>query len=189
MTKKRVLLDCDGILANFVDAAIAMINAEFGHSFTPADVTRFDIAGSLGLTPDQASLFKRRIGEIQDFARHLKPYDGAREGVALLRAVADVYIVTSPWNSNPTWMHDREWWLDKHFGIKHANVIHTSAKHVCVGDVFVDDKTEAVVQWKAAHPRGLALRWYTPHNRLDEYEGLVVQDWHSLVTMVEEWRA
>lgn len=194
--KKRILLDVDGVLADFTSGVLNVINAHFDTAHKPEHVTRFDIAASLGLSPEQASWFKREIGSHAQFARKLEPYPGAVEGYARLAAVADVFIVTSPWNSNPTWTHDREWWLKKHFAIPHSRVVHTSAKFLCAGDHLVDDKTEACVAWTDAHDcvigeghasarrTGYALRWSTLHNRLDEYDGETVHSWDELIARV-----
>lgn len=182
---KRVLLDCDGVLADFVSAALDIVWEEFGLRFQPADVTEFDIMKSLGFGPDDSARFKRLVGGEEGLASTLAVYPGAREGVDRLRAIAEVYIVTSPFGSNPTWTHDREKWLKKHFDIGSKHIVHTSAKHLCVGDVFVDDKTEACVAWQAEHPNGVAVQWATPHNRRDGWNGASTNDWAKLLRYVE----
>lgn len=173
-----ILLDCDGILADFIGGVLPLIHRVTGRQAAREQITAFDFAASLGLNPDEAAAVKRAIGCSDRFASTLEAYPGAIEGVGTLREVADVYIVTSPWNSNPTWTHDRETWLRRHFGIPHSHVIHGSAKHLVRGDVFVDDKTETVVAWQAAHPSGRALRWSTPHNARDAYGGSSTNDWN-----------
>ncbi len=183
-----MLLDCDGVLADFVGAYLKLLGSTQDRWHTPAEVTRFDIGASLGLTPEQASAIKRAIGTAEGFARKLEPCPGAMAGVLALRQVADVYVVTSPWNSNPTWTHDREWWLKKHFDIPHSHVIHGSAKHLVHGDVFVDDKTDVVQAWQAAHPNGIGVRWTTPHNRLDEYRGASTCSWEDVLGRVRPVR-
>jgi 5'(3')-deoxyribonucleotidase len=181
----RVLLDVDGVLANFVSAYLVLVRDVTGRDYKPADVTQFDIGASLGLSAGESSECKRRIADTPGLARCLNVYPGAVEGVSRLQSIADVYIVTSPWNSHPTWTHDREHWLKKHFDIPHSRVIHTSAKHVCRGDVFVDDKVSAVAKWRDAHPDGLPVVWSTPHNRRDLWDGQCTSDWNFLCELVE----
>lgn len=181
---KRVLLDCDGVLADFIGGVLPIVNRLCNREHRHEHVTAFDFCTSLGLSPDESATVKRAIGATQRFAADLAVLPGAREGVARLRELADVYIVTSPWNSNATWTSDREWWLKKHFDIPHRNVIHTSAKHVCVGDVFVDDKTEALERWQDEHEQGLAIRWITPHNRNEHWVGPDLESWDELVQLV-----
>lgn len=185
--RPRVLLDCDGILSDFVGSYLKLLEHHTGLVATPEQVTAFDIAASLDLSPEQSSRMKRAIGDAHGFARNLAVYPGAREGVAKLHRIAEVYIVTSPWNSNPTWTHDREWWLATHFGIPHSRVVHTSAKHLVRGDVLVDDKTSTLVEWSAEHTYGKAIQWTTPHNRADEWDGWATSSWADLCRMVDAW--
>jgi 5'(3')-deoxyribonucleotidase len=183
---KRVLLDCDGVLADFIGGALEIVNVRFGASFTREDVKEFDFCKSLGLSASDAARIKRTIGGTKGMASSLNVYPGAIDGVLRLREVADVYIVTSPWNSNPTWTYEREAWLRRNFNIHHDRVIHTSAKHVCVGDVFVDDKTETCLRWSEAHPSGIAVQWQTPHNRSDGWLGPSTNDWNYLIDLVKQ---
>lgn len=189
MTQRaRVLLDCDGVLSDFIGGALATINELYATAFTREQVTEFDFTKSLGMTPAAAAACKRAIGSAAGFARHLDVYPGAVDGVRKLREVADVYVVTSPWNSNPTWCHDREWWLERHFEIPHAHVIHASAKHLVTGDVLVDDKTSTCAAWASAWPAGIAVQWATPHNRRDAWLGESTSSWNDLMALVEAVR-
>jgi 5'(3')-deoxyribonucleotidase len=182
--KPLVLLDCDGVLSDFVGIYLDILRTQCGIDRRREDVTEFDIGKSLGLTAEQASDAKRRIGDFASLARMLGIYPGAQDGVRALREVADIHVVTSPWNSNRTWCSDREAWLYEHFGIKSADVTHTAAKHLVRGDFLVDDKTSTLHKWAAAHPSGVAVQWATPHNRLDGWTGASTCDWARLVEMV-----
>lgn len=179
--RPRVLLDCDGVLADFIGGALRIVNTMLGTGYVPTDVTEFDFTKSLGLPARAAADVKRMIGATHGFAASLAVLPGAVDGVRRLREVADVYVVTSPWNSNPTWMSEREAWLDRHFAIPHRQVIHTAAKHICVGDVLVDDKTETVDRWREWHPGGVAVQWSTLHNRRDPWDGQSTNDWSVLI--------
>lgn len=182
--RPRALVDCDGILSDFIGGALATINELYTTSFTREQVTEFDFTKALGMSPAAAAACKRAIGRADGFARHLMVYPGAADGMRRLAELGEIYIVTSPWNSNPTWCHDREAWLDEHFGIPHARVIHTSAKHLIAGDVLVDDKTSTCAAWRAAWPGGIAVQWQTPHNRRDPWDGASTADWDELIRIV-----
>lgn len=187
MANPRLLLDVDGVLADFVSGYLDLVEVVTRRRYHPEQVTQFDIGGSLGLTPAESSEVKRLLGESRGFCLALRMYEGAQDGVARLQQIADVYIVTSPWNSCPTWTHEREAWLKKHFKIPHSRVTHTSAKYLCRGDVFVDDKVDAVIKWRSEHPTSLAVVWNTPHNQLDSYDGPRMNDWSRLAQLVQEW--
>lgn len=180
---KRVFLDVDGVLADFVSAFLIIVQRETNVAATPEQVTQFDICASLKLTSEQAARVKKSVGSWPRLARHLNVLPGAIEGVKRLQEVADVYVVTSPWNSNETWTHDRESWLREKFGIPHSRVTHTSQKHLMRGDFLVDDKTETLRKWNE-HNGGGAIQWETPHNRNDGWLGPATNNWHELAELV-----
>ena len=181
---KRVLLDVDGVLAGFASAYLDVIREVTGRTYGLNEITAFDIGASLGLTKDEASACKRWLGASRGWCEAIPVLDGAQAGVAALQSIADVYIVTSPWNSCATWTHEREAWLKRHFDIPHSRVVHTSAKWLCRGDLIVDDKASAVEQWQAEHPTGRGVLWSTPHNQLEGWAGERTNDWGVLHEIV-----
>ncbi len=187
-TKPRVLLDVDGVLADFVGGVLAILGSRFDIWRKPEEITEFDLSKSLGLHPDIVTALFGEITNRQRFAADLAVYPGAVDGVRRLHEIADVYVVTSPWNSNPTWTHDREAWLARHFDIPHSHVVHTSAKHLVCGDLLVDDKTSTLVEWSNAHPGGFAVQWQTPHNRLDGWKRRTATSWSELLDFVRARR-
>lgn len=183
--RPRVLLDCDGVLADFIGSALITVNNLFGTSYVHDDVTQFDIAASLGLSKEAGARMKRVIGSAPRFAADLAVFPGAVAGVKALREIADVFVVTSSWDSNETWEFDRKAWLRRNFDIHHHEIVFTAAKHICVGDFLVDDKTSTVEKWQAHHPCGMAVQWQTPHNRLDGWTGRSTKSWAELVAFVQ----
>lgn len=180
----RILLDCDGVLSDFIGGVIPIINELLDTAYTPADVTVFSFAESLKLTVDQAVAVKRAIGSEPKLAARLPVLPGAVDGLRKLQEIAEIYIVTSSWDSNPTWEYDRKAWFKRHFDLHHNRIIFAHDKQVCVGDVLVDDKTETLIAWRDAHPCGVAVQWQTPHNRLDAWDGISLGNWDDLVRMV-----
>lgn len=184
IAKPRVLLDCDGVLADFIGGVMPIINSLLGTSYTPADVTEFSFAEALGMTPEQGAAVKRAIGAAPRLSAGLAVYPGAIDGVRRLREIADVHIVTSSWDSNETWEFDRKAWFKRHFGIDHHGITFTAEKHRVTGDVLVDDKTSTCEAWRAAWPQGVAVLWATPHNRRDLWDGQCTSDWDRLIDIV-----
>lgn len=182
--RPRVLLDCDEVLCFFIGGVLKLVHEHTGRLHTAEDVTRFDFAGVLGLDSVQSQAVKSAISRRPGWWRALEPIAGAREGLDKLRAVADVYIITSPWWTCETWLGDRLAWLDKHMGVPAHRVVMTGAKHLVRGDFLVDDKTETLREWRAEHPDGVAIQWETPHNRLDGWDGVSTCDWRTLVDLV-----
>lgn len=182
--RPTVLLDCDGVLSDFIGAVLPIVYVETGRYYEPHHVDRFDFCAALGLSDDEKRFVMREISSREGFCHNLDVLPGAVEGVARLGEIAEVYVVTSPWNSNRTWVHEREAWLAENFRIPHRRVIHTSAKHLVRGDVLVDDKTPTCAEWQAAHPKGIAVQWKTPHNRKDEWSGWATDGWDALREIV-----
>lgn len=181
---KCVLLDVDGVLADFVSRYLDLVEEVTGRRYTHADVTEFDIGKALGFTPEQSKTIASGIRT--GFASSLEPLPGAIDAVKRLREVAEVYIVTSPWNSCETWMSERERWLRVHFDFPHSHVIHGSAKHIVTGDVLVDDRHDTCVKWRDAHPGKTVVMWQAPWNEHCEWPGVLTNDWERLITIVKE---
>jgi hypothetical protein len=155
-------LDCDGLLADFISAALVIVEEVTGRRHLPAEVKVFDFTVALGLSPQEASAVKRAIGSRRGFAAGLEPYPEAIQGVQRIRELGEVFCVTSPWDSNPWWREEREAWLVDHFGID--TVHHAEDKRGYPADVFVDDRSKHVEAWGKTWPNGHAVLWRTLHN-------------------------
>lgn len=181
---KRILLDCDGVLADFAGGFLKLVNAKFGTELVPADIWTYDIAEALGWAPERAEAAYRLITDCPDFAAKLDVFPGAVDAVARLQLIAEVYVVTSPWHTQPTWCHDRTNWLWRNFRIPAHHVIHAASKHLICGDMLVDDKTSHCDAWREAWPNGVAVQWSTPHNQRDLWDGPSTRDWDFLINLV-----
>jgi 5'(3')-deoxyribonucleotidase len=113
-----------------------------------------------------------------------------------LNQLGAVYVVTSPWWPSPTWMYERTNWLRRHFGVTPEWVVHTSAKKLVHGRVFIDDNYAHLVDWRTANPidHELALLVDAPYNRaapLGLERGRVrrTKGWGDVVGEVREWLA
>lgn len=179
-TRPIVLLDCDGPLADFTGAYLQAFEEETGLKATLEDVTGWHIhscdffenaAREMKIKPSE--LRKRCDAHVSrpGFCYAIRPYDYAISRVSRLQEMAEVIVVTSPWDSSPTWMHERTLWLKKHYGVPRTHVIHAAQKHLIWGDVFVDDKPEHVDAWHerwgvvSDRGRGRAVLFDMHHNR------------------------
>lgn len=174
-----VLLDCDGPLADFTTHyLVALARVTNGKALhTAEEVDRWaihdcqffhDAAVRFGV---EREVLKRKVdAEVTapGFCAHIPVQKGSQNAVAELRSLAQVYVVTSPWNSGATWMHERERWLLQHFDIGHKSVFHCSSKFLVRGDVFVDDKADHVATWAKAWPDSRAFLFDMHHNKRDD---------------------
>ena len=185
MSKIRILLDVDGILADFVTPCVAHVNEIMGTTYTVDDVDRWDIMEALDVPPKVATEVFDRMKE-KDACYNLAVYSGAQEAVEGLKAIGEVFAVTAPM-SGPNWAHERERWLNLHFGIKPANVISTSAKHCVAGDILIEDKTSTLIKWREHHAHGYGVLWHRPSNRHDAYDGDRAYNWPELLEFCRSW--
>lgn len=159
--RQRVLLDVDGVLADFVTPASEVVMDVTGAPLPPDALEQWDIFRSYD-KETQSEIYSACKKE--GWCLAIRPYAGAVDFIRELNEVADVYFVTSPLGG-PFWAYEREQWLKKHFGTHHHKVISTNAKYVCLGDIFVDDKFSHVLKWKEHHLHGTAVLWSQPYNK------------------------
>lgn len=161
MSRPVVLVDVDDVLADFYTAVLRIAGEILGRDVSAEPRTTWDIIDALGFTDAQTAAFKQAVGR-SAFCASLAPHLGAREGITRLREIADVYAVTAPFHSL-YWVSERDWWLAEHFDFTRKQIVHTDAKYLVKGDVFVDDKPDHVRQWAARHT-GAAVLWAQPYN-------------------------
>jgi len=181
---KKILVDVDGVLADFTGIVLGLVGEMTGKTFTAADVKTWEIFESLQVEPDVRERVYRVMRASGGCSR-IVPYEGAAEGLGLLRQVADVVFVTSPFKDAPSWTWEREQWLEKHFGVDRRLVIHARDKsHVC-GDGILDDNPEHLGMWGKAWPGRLRMHWTGNGTSLPgDPDSVAVRSWAEVVRAV-----
>lgn len=181
----RFLTDVDEVLADFVGPAAEVIRRVVGPHWTFADAPQdsWDMFGNL--TADEMKVVDAIINA-PGYCAGLKVHKGAQAFVKRLHELCDeVFACTSHMHS-PAWVFERDNWLGEHFEIDRDHVIHTSAKYVCEGDFFLDDKPSHVIAWQAEHPNGVGMLWTTEHNtRLKGHDAIRVYSFAEVIERVE----
>lgn len=179
--KPIILLDVDGVLADFIGHLIAQCESS-GTPMPPREDWTF--YWDTCLTHEQRSAAYRLLDDQllrpstgAEFCRTLPVIEGAQEAVAFLSQIGKVYIVTATWRACAGWEKARRDWLKEHFGIHPRDVISTSEKHLVRGDLFIDDKPNQVSAWSEANPFGAARLFHRPHNRGAPFTMQRVHDW------------
>jgi len=163
--KRVVLLDVDGVLADFIGAWVALARKEVP-DFTEHDVTSWEFFDSPKLADADLREWIEEETCKPGFCFGLKPLGGAIDGAKSLlqdERVA-VRIATSPWSSQH-WMHERASWLAHWLDISERDVIFTHHKDLLRAHYLVDDNASTVTRWRAANPHGVGVLWAAPHNR------------------------
>lgn len=153
---KCVLMDVDGVIADFSQAYVNCARKVIDRELGDVDFllrTDWDIGDALKLTVKE----KDKVHSLFDwpgFGLTLKPLSGSIEGVRRIAEISDLYFVTAPYETNPTWCYDRRKWLCDKFGDELGKkVIYTKYKYLVAGDLLVDDRTENVADWFKAMKR------------------------------------
>jgi 5'(3')-deoxyribonucleotidase len=182
--KPRILVDCDGVMAAFVNATLERVRLMTGKAFTPDQVTAWDVIECLGV-PEATCKEIYTSMEQKWFCENIEPFPGAHEGVQELRNLGDVYCVTAPFRGD-YWMAEREKWLKKHFDFPRSKIVFCHDKHIIAGDVLIDDKTETCIKWQEANTQGTAILFERSYNKRDDWGGFRVPNWDSLISVVRD---
>lgn len=190
MRHPRILLDCDGILADFVGGVLLAVRELTGRQLSPEDFPTWDVFDHLEvLLPDRSGLKKAVMNAVDEpgFCANLPAYPGVVDALRQLLELQaakklEFFVVTSPWHS-PTWVYERDNWLMRR-GVQKKNILHATTKHIIVGDMFVDDKAAHVRDWGEHHSPGGAFLWTTPHN-LTEKNIRRLSGWEDFFAVLE----
>lgn len=187
MKPLTVLLDMDGVIVDFVEHYLHLVEDFHGKVFSHDDVTQWDVERALGLSQDEAHVVHKAL-EAPRVAYHMHPYTGAVDAVHRISQHATVVFLTAHLKRSPTWVHDRDNWIKLFFGNVDTKVVYTHHKELVPGDVFVDDKPENVLSWKRAHPFGTAILWSMPWNKehwLGDSDIIRLEAFEQLISLVE----
>jgi 5'(3')-deoxyribonucleotidase len=173
---KTALIDCDGVLADFLSAALQ------GLSVKPSEIKTWELFNEL--SPDESRECKARMNSPYFWGHAIKPYETALGFGDRLQALGyeRIVILTSPWSLKL--ISSRMDWLNEHFGSQFDAIIFDSKKSQYRGDLFIDDKVSNVIEWKFQNPDGVALLFDQPYNREANLPRLM--GWDNLETLLKE---
>ncbi len=196
MSKPIVLCDVDGVIADFTGAVLRLANdvcarrQEVPRPFTHVDVDQWSFKDALQLTDTEWRHVVFGINE-PGFAIGLGSITGSTAAIMQLAKTTDLYFLTSPWYSSPTWCHERTDWLCNRFGKEQGRkVIHTSHKGLIRGDFLIDDKPGNINDWvreqlprQRYDNRWQAFLWDAPYNQ-DFHYALRVNSWEQIEEVI-----
>lgn len=182
----KVLVDCDGVLADFLLAVLTWVHERTGKKYYPFNVTEYDVLASIG-EEHLKEIMQEHAGK-GGWCSSFKPIAGARRALDMLRLEHDVVCVTTQM-STPCWAFEREKWLQEQMGFKKDDIIFTKGKHHVPGDIFLDDSGENCIKWHEEHPNAITVVWDTPYNQdaapsCPARNFRRVKNWHDFIAMV-----
>lgn len=178
MKPLTILVDLDGIAADFLAHWLDLINQKYPHlQLKTEDVTTWDVVD----IPKMAKLTEREKDKLyslihgEHFFWDLKPIDGAANALKALKAEGhEVYFLSTA--AGPYSAKEKFQWVDKYFPfIGHSNITLTKHKINFKGDVLIDDKPSTLENYVKTWPGSLALTIKYPYNaHLEGNEKIVV---------------
>jgi len=180
----RILMDIDGVVADFMATALDIVEKLSGDRYHPTDFHAWDIFETI---PREHELDFLDAFKVKGTCLGIPLIPGSKEGVDGLRARGDLYVVTSPMGCVETWSHERDAWLKQHFEIPTSKIIHTSAKYVCAGDWLIDDKPANITPWLEHNPNGKAMLWHHNYNAKEDLGPRVhrVHNWVDVFAILD----
>lgn len=142
----RILVDQDGVLAQWHERMLELYNKEYGISFTPDQISRWKFSENFPGSRDHIPIDYRK------FYRELEPVPGAIEGMReLVRAGHDVTIATAVSHEAPESYVGKVEWVKNHLPFLHPkHVIAVTRKELLEGDILLDDGPHNIVAWDEA---------------------------------------
>lgn len=157
----RVLLDVDGVLADFVGGLCRDLTAR-GFPRTPDDIRHWELRDTL---PANELRECHEIMATPGFCHGLPWYEGARDFVRTVRDEHELHILTAPFDGSETWMRERVAWLANDVPRDRVHFMSGKWKHLVAGDVLVEDHPLNAAAWLDANPRGIAALVDRPWNK------------------------
>lgn len=180
MSSVRILIDMDGVLADWHGGILSGLKERGINPATALDESRWDLGAN-----DGVRRVIRRIQSEPGFYRNLKPIEGGIEALQHLATIedVDVRICTTPDDTNPTCASDKIKWVRHHLGDEWTKrIILTHDKTLIRGDILVDDKPEITGD---KEPEWTQILFDQPYNRHVVGMGTVF-GWEHWAEMLED---
>jgi 5'(3')-deoxyribonucleotidase len=157
----RVLVDCDGVLSDFVATFLDFVSRHYGVTYERSAVNQWDPFAALGLAPGWGAF--RGYVESWCMCRKMSPLPGAKDFWWAIRAKRVVKVATSP-QPYGAWLAQRSDWLADEMDISFEQQIHLTDKTDLVGtfDVLIDDAPHNCEAWQSAGGKAFCIA--APYN-------------------------
>jgi 5'(3')-deoxyribonucleotidase len=172
MTKPRLILDQDDVLADTHGKLAEIVLREFGTALTHEALYQAPFQEIL--TPaDQTRLYK--IIHEPGFFSDIPVIPNAYESVLALSEKYEIFVATAAMEF-PNSFREKYDWLHKHFDfLSWSNMVFCGDKSILNGDYLIDDMPRNLKTFK-----GKGLLFNAPHN-LKEMDYERVMNWEDIV--------
>jgi len=182
MKEINILLDMDGVLADFTHGAINVLNQRTKKNYTvkqyAEEFGNWGMDRNYGITKYE---FWLAIGSKDEFWFKLKPFPWALDLYKYLCSLGNVTIVTTP-SLDPDCAAQKLRWLDYYLRVKSSDVFIGGKKYLMAGNgILIDDYP--VNCEKFAKAGGEAICVPSNWNTIDFNEDLVMESINQKITL------
>ena len=174
MTKGRIAVDMDEVIADTLTKHLALYNAEFGESLT------FDDLRGKKLQDLVVEEHREKVESFltaEDFFGDLGVVEGSQGVVAELTERYEIFVTTAAMEY-PTSFAAKFRWLKEHFPfVPASNVVFCGDKSVIAADYLIDDNARHFACF-----RGEGILFTAPHN-VEENRYRRVSGWQDVREM------
>ena len=139
---KTILLDCDGVICDFVGGINEFFRKNDITTFDPLLVKNYDMCSIF--TPEQKRGFEMARTSLN--AAELAWYPGAKEFLEGLKTIGRIVVVTAAWDPE-TWCADRNEWLSDFVNKNDILYVPTKNKNLIRGDALIEDNAQTLIEW------------------------------------------
>ncbi|XP_076727177.1 5'(3')-deoxyribonucleotidase, mitochondrial isoform X1 [Callospermophilus lateralis] len=190
----RVLVDMDGVLADFEGGFLKKFRARFPDlPFIALEDRRgFWVSEQYGLLRPGLSEKAISIWETKNFFFELDPLPGAVQAVKQMASLqnTDVFICTSPIKMFKYCPYEKYAWVEKHFGPDFLEqIVLTRDKTVVSADILIDDRPDITGKWPTTgaepHPTWEHVLFTSCHNQHLQLQ----PPSRRLLSWADDWKA
>lgn len=172
MTKPVLLLDMDGVIADFHGTLLEVYNAKHNADIKREHCTNFEFSVCLGKDIHDDM---ERIYNAPGFFASIRPTEGSKLVVPQLLEIADVEICSAPTKIkdkvtgekrlNAACAFEKINWIHQEFPALSKDITLAINKFRYRADVLVDDALHNQARWCKSHPGGLGVLIDQPWNQ------------------------
>lgn len=178
----RILFDLDDTLADWGSGYDKWLN-EQGCTMRVDDacyIPRFSNLKEYDLFSGRTENEIKLVNDLMNsehFYRDLEPIEGAIDAVYKLQELGhEIWLVSTPWPSNPTCASDKYNWVAQHLGQEWTKrLILTFDKTIIPGDILIDDKP--LIKGANENPSWKHVIFAQPHNAKYRSGKRVIHNW------------
>lgn len=173
-----ILVDLDGVSADFYGSLVSLYNKEFNNTLTSEDIVTWDLSPDVYVGATETQL--RRYFSIPGFWFNLKPICGAIETLKYLKSQGHILkVVTAVPIDSPAACYEKIQWVEKYLPFIGIDNFHATRDKASVrGDILFDDAPHNIRDFP-----GLTCIMDTAYNR-DAKADFRVNSWESFINVV-----